>query len=275
VFNDGFIIIEPSKKGVRLNMTKKIVFFDIDGTLLDHDKNLPMSTKKAINLLKENGTFVAIATGRAPFMFTSLVKELDIDSFVSFNGQFVVFENEVIYKNPLDQQELEVLTEDAKSNDHPIVYLTEKTMKSTISHPFVETSIGTLHLPPPAEDASFYKGREIYQSLLFCEDSDEQYYFQKYSHFDFIRWHQYSVDILPKGGSKAEGIKKMISRLGFELKDVYAFGDGLNDLEMLKAVGTGVAMGNGVKEAKEIANLITTEVSENGIWNGLKELELI
>ena len=48
----------------------------------------------------------------------------------------------------------------------------------------------------------------------------------------------------------------MIARLGFELQDVYAFGDGLNDLEMLKAVGTGVAMGNGVAEAKEIADLL-------------------
>ena len=73
---------------------KKIVFFDIDGTLLDHEKNLPDSTKKAIKLLQDNGVFVAIATGRAPFMFTNLREELEIDSFVSFNGQFVVFENQ-------------------------------------------------------------------------------------------------------------------------------------------------------------------------------------
>jgi hydroxymethylpyrimidine pyrophosphatase-like HAD family hydrolase len=67
----------------------------------------------------------------------------------------------------------------------------------------------------------------------------------------------------------------MIARLGFELQDVYAFGDGLNDIEMLKAVGTGVAMGNGVPEAKEVADYITTDVSEDGIWNGLKKLNLI
>ena len=54
----------------------KIVFFDIDGTLLDHDKKLPNSTRVAIKQLQENGVFVAIATGRAPFMFESLRKEL-------------------------------------------------------------------------------------------------------------------------------------------------------------------------------------------------------
>jgi Cof subfamily protein (haloacid dehalogenase superfamily) len=255
---------------------KKIVFFDIDGTLLDHEKNLPSSTKKAINILKENGVFVAIATGRAPFMFTNLLAELDIDSYVSFNGQFVVFENEVIYKNPLSQTDLDSLLQETKKNEHPLIFMNEKTMKATTKHhPFIETSMGSLLMPHPDEDSSFFIDKEIYQSLLFCETGEEQFYYENYPEFDFIRWHQYSVDILPKGGSKAEGIKKMIQRLGFELKDVYAFGDGLNDLEMLKAVGTGVAMGNGVPEAKALANMVTSDVSEDGIWNGLKELKLI
>lgn len=255
---------------------KKIVFFDIDGTLLDQEKKLPRSTKKAIQLLKENGVFVAIATGRAPFMFTSLKKELDIDSFVSFNGQYVVFENEAIYKNPLEQSELERFLLDTKTNEHPLIFMNELTMKATTHyHPFIETSMGSLLFPHPDEDKSFYVQNEIYQSLLFCKENEETFYFEKYPEFDFIRWHPYSVDILPKGGSKAEGIKKMIDRLGFDLKDVYAFGDGLNDLEMLKAVGTGVAMGNGVPEAKALANFVTTDVSEDGIWNGLKEVKLI
>jgi Cof subfamily protein (haloacid dehalogenase superfamily) len=255
---------------------KKIVFFDIDGTLLDQEKKLPRSTKKAIQLLKENGVFVAIATGRAPFMFTSLKKELDIDSFVSFNGQYVVFENEAIYKNPLKQSELERFLLDTKTNEHPLIFMNELTMKATTHyHPYIETSMGSLLFPHPDEDKSFFVDNEIYQSLLFCKEDEEKFYFENFSEFDFIRWHPYSVDILPKGGSKAEGIKKMIDRLGFDLKDVYAFGDGLNHLEMLKAVGTGVAMGNGVHEAKALANLVTTDVSDDGIWNGLKELQLI
>lgn len=255
---------------------KKIVFFDIDGTLLDHEKKLPSSTKKAIQSLKENGVFVAIATGRAPFMFTSLIKELDIDSYVSFNGQYVVFENEAIYKNPLNHSELERFQQETTAYEHPLIFMNEKTMKATTQyHPFIETSMGSLLFPHPDEDKSFYMHNEIYQSLLFCKEDEEKFYFENFPKFDFIRWHPYSVDILPKGGSKAEGIKKMIDRLGFDLKDVYAFGDGLNDLEMLKAVGTGVAMGNGVPEAKALANLVTTDVAEDGIWNGLKELELI
>jgi hypothetical protein len=255
---------------------KKIVFFDIDGTLLDHEKSLPASTKKAIKLLKKNGVFVAIATGRAPFMFESLLEELEIDSFVSFNGQYVIFENEVIYDNRLNEDELQRLFQDTKKNEHPLVFMNEKTMKASVQHHhFIEKSLGSLNFSHPEEDATFYVNRKIYQTLLFCENHDEKLYFSNYPQFDFIRWHPYSVDILPKGGSKAEGIKKMIERLGFDLEDVYAFGDGLNDLEMLREVGTGVAMGNGVPEAKELADFITSDVSEDGIWNGLKELQLI
>ena len=113
----------------------KIVFFDIDGTLLDHEKKLPNATKSAIKQLQENGVFVAIATGRAPFMFESLRKELDIDTFVSFNGQYVVFENEVIYRNPLKGTIVKELHEAAQEyNQTPIVFMNEATMKSSIAN---------------------------------------------------------------------------------------------------------------------------------------------
>jgi Cof subfamily protein (haloacid dehalogenase superfamily) len=255
---------------------KKIVFFDIDGTLLDHDKKLPDSTKKAIHLLKENGVFVAIATGRAPFMFEGLREELDIDSYVSFNGQYVVFENEMIYENPLNEEDLDRFSHLTSKNNLPLIFLNEKTMKSNVKkHPFIEISMGSLKFTHPDYDPAFYKNRNIHQSLLFCEKNEEEKYASLFPNFHFIRWHEYSVDVLPQGGSKAAGIKKMIERLGFRIEDVYAFGDGLNDLEMLQAVGTSVAMGNGVPEAKDAANLITSDVAEDGIWNGLKKLQLI
>ncbi|HEY9576455.1 MAG TPA: HAD hydrolase family protein, partial [Pseudobacillus sp.] len=108
----------------------KIVFFDIDGTLLDHDKQLPAKTKEAVQLLRDKGVYTAIATGRAPFMFEGLRKELDIHSFVSFNGQYVVFEDEVIYLNPLAADSLERLNKYAGEQGHSLVYMTEEIMKA-------------------------------------------------------------------------------------------------------------------------------------------------
>ncbi|MCV5432962.1 HAD hydrolase family protein, partial [Escherichia coli] len=80
----------------------------------------------------------------------------------------------------------------------------------------------------------------------------------------------YSMDIIPNGGSKAKGIEKFIERLGFNREQVYAFGDGLNDLEMIEAVGTGIVMGNGHEDLKKLANYVTKDVSEDGIYHGLK-----
>lgn len=254
----------------------KIVFFDIDGTLLDSNKQLPRTTKKALDILKENGVFIAIATGRAPFMFEELREELDIDSFVCFNGQYVVFENEVIYKSSLPRDEVDQLVHYSFEKKHPIVFLDEKEMKSTeLNHKWIAESIGSLKFPYPEAEIAFYKEREIYQALVFAEETADEAYKRDFPNFDFVRWHQFSTDVLPAGGSKAEGIKRMTDQLGINMKDVYAFGDGLNDIEMLKAVGTGIAMGNALDEVKGAADVITASVNDNGIWEGLKKLSLI
>jgi HAD superfamily hydrolase (TIGR01484 family) len=73
-------------------MRKLIVFFDIDGTLLNENKIIPASTKKAVHLLQEKGIHTVIATGRVPSMFYWIQKELNIDSYVAMNRQYVVFE---------------------------------------------------------------------------------------------------------------------------------------------------------------------------------------
>lgn len=269
------MVNENDDKG-RKTLMKKIVFFDIDGTLLDHDKNLSVKTKEAIHALKESGVYVAIATGRSPFMFESLRKDLDIETFVSFNGQYVVFENEEIYTNPLKRTDLDKLMSFSKEKNHPLVFMNEQTMKASVHyHDYIKESLESLKFPHPEQDENFYVNRNVYQSLLFCDKAAQKDYFSEFGDFQFIRWHRYSVDVIPKGGSKAVGIQKLIERLGFELKDVYAFGDGLNDIEMLQAVGTGVAMGNARDEVKEHAQFITKDVSEDGIWYGLKELNLI
>ncbi|KQL18927.1 Cof-type HAD-IIB family hydrolase [Cytobacillus solani] len=255
---------------------KKIAFFDIDGTLLDRNKQLPDLTKKALAKLKENGVFVAIATGRAPFMFEKLREELDIDSYVSFNGQFVVFENKVIYKNPLDTQEIENLFSYSLERNHPMVFMDEKVMKASVANDqYIDLCIKSLKFPYPSVDEKYYKNKEVYQSLIFCEEQDDELYEKNFPNSRFVRWHRFSTDVLPAGGSKAEGIKLMVERLGFNMKDVYAFGDGLNDIEMLQTVGTGVAMGNATEQVKMAADVTTTSVDDAGIWNGLKKLKLI
>ncbi|MFC7061361.1 Cof-type HAD-IIB family hydrolase [Halobacillus seohaensis] len=257
-------------------MNKKIAFFDIDGTLLNHDKELPTSTIKAIKDLQKKGVYCAIATGRAPFMYEHIRDTLGIDSYVSFNGQYVVLEGEPIYKNPLSHKHLDELHKDAFINNHPMVFMNQEGMRaSTEESSFINESLSSLHFQYPPVDHQFYKQTEIYQSLLFCQGNEIDYYRDKHKEFNYIRWHELSCDVLPQGGSKAEGIRKMIQALGLTMEDTYAFGDGLNDIEMIREVGTGVAMGNAVDATKQVSDYVSSDVSEEGLVKAIYELKLL
>ncbi|WP_456276676.1 Cof-type HAD-IIB family hydrolase [Bacillus sp. AK128] len=256
---------------------KSIIFFDIDGTLLNHEKKLPDSTKEAIFKLKEDGHIVAIATGRAPFMFEDLREELDIHTYISYNGQYVVLDGEVLYTNPLNISALERITEVALQNNHPVVFMDHEDMKANVpEHSYIRESIESLKISHfPEHDPHYYKGRDLYQSLLFCQEGEENQYEQQFDDFDIVRWHPVAVDILPKGGSKAKGIEKIVQKLGISEENQYAFGDGLNDIEMLSTVKNSVAMGNAEEQVKEVARHVTTSVEDDGIVHGLKLVGLL
>ncbi|MDC3412770.1 Cof-type HAD-IIB family hydrolase [Aquibacillus sp. 3ASR75-11] len=257
-------------------VNNKIVFFDIDGTLVDHNKDIPRETVRAIELLKECGIYVAIATGRAPFMFEDIRKKLAIESFVSFNGQYVVFEGETVYEHPITKTNLVTLYKQATSGGHPMVFMTNNDMKASIEgHPDIKNSLASLKFHYPEVDPDFLHKTTIYQALLFCKDKEEASYVNASEQLRFIRWHDYSCDVLPNGGSKAVGVEKLIEASGLKVEDSYAFGDGLNDLEMIKHVGTGIAMGNAIEELKQIADYVTDDVDNGGIVKGLRHLGLL
>jgi Cof subfamily protein (haloacid dehalogenase superfamily) len=255
---------------------QSVIFFDIDGTLLDHDKRLPNSTKEAIQELKRRGHIVAIATGRGPFMYQQLREELGIDTYVSYNGQYVVVEGEEIYANPLQYDALKELTEKALGNDHPVLYMDPDGMNANVEeHSDIIESISTLKVGLPTYNPTYYEDNLIFQTLLFCTKEEEKQYIDAFPEFDFVRWHRVSTDVLPKGGSKANGIEQVMKKLQLPKENIYAFGDGLNDVEMLTKVTNSVAMGNGEEEANAAARYVTKSVEEDGIMHGLKMVGLL
>ena len=258
-------------------MKKQMIFFDIDGTLLNHEKRLPESTKIAINRLQELGHELAIATGRAPFMFKELREELGIHTYVSFNGQYVVHNGKPVHHNPLDREELHRLTHYANSRKNPIIYESNKQLHANMeSHPYMDAGIGSLHITEePIYDPFYFCDHEVYQSLLFCTEDEEEEYRRNFKKFEFVRWHEFSVDVLPAGSSKAKGIEILIHHLNLSIDQVFAFGDGLNDIEMLSFVKNSIAMGNAEEVVKKAAKYVTNSVDEDGILKGLQLVGLL
>ena len=91
---------------------------------------------------------------------------------------------------------------------------------------------------------------------------------------DAHRWHPDFADIISKGNSKSTGIDAMLAHYGIKLDESMAFGDGGNDISMLKHAGIGVAMGNASEEVKKSADFVTASVDEDGVALMLKRMGL-
>lgn len=259
-------------------MNKKLLFFDIDGTLYNTDKKLPESAFNAIAEARKRGHEVAIATGRSPFFLKEVSDELNINSYVSFNGQFVVYKGQEISKRPIPQDVLKRFAEKAAIDQLPVVYLDQFRMTSaTKYHDEVKISMDSLFYPMPEFDEFHFNEVEVYQALLYSTLEQKKSYVDEFPELAFIRWHEFSDDVINSDVSKAYGIEQFIKHTEFTLADTIVFGDGLNDVEMLELVaqkGTSVAMGNAVEEAKAVASFVTDHVDDDGLAKAMRKLGL-
>lgn len=257
-------------------MSQKLLFFDVDGTLYNSDKKLPFSAKQAVLQAKENGHIVAIATGRGPFMIDEVLNELQLDTFVTYNGQYVVHEGDIVFTDGLTKQELHDIISFADEREEPVVFMTATEMvASAPEHHGIHASLETLKYPYPRVEAHYFKDNPVYQLLLYTTAKHEAIYNERFHNVQLVRWHEYSCDVLPKAGSKARGIEKLAEKLGFLMDDVIAFGDGLNDVQMLQVAGVGVCMGNGHVQAKAVADYVVGHVDEDGLAEAMHMLKLI
>ena len=259
-------------------MQKKMIYFDIDGTLVNNQKIIPDSTKLAIKKLKENGHEVAIATGRNLFMAQNIIDELEISHYVVCNGAAGYLHKEQVYENPLDPAQLEKLIKVADSNNHQIIYETPVKLRrrNEVADVRITTAMKSVGYGVPKFDRDFYQHNSLVQCLLFYREDEKQLYeSSQFSKFRFVRWHDSGVDVLPHDGSKANTVLRVALENGYGVADTIAFGDGLNDLEMIEKLGIGVAMGNALESVKLRADKVTKSCNEDGIYIALKELNLI
>lgn len=272
----------------------KIVFFDIDGTLVNHRNVIPESTKEAVKQLKANGVIPVIATGRAPILIYEIQKELGIDSYISMNGQLIIHEGEVLYHNPIQTEIVDRLMDQAVERKDGIILCGSKDIYSnalvslakrssvwTVLKALTKVIPGHVQLsllkraikkPPRKEE---FDGQSIYQIILETTMEEEKRYRKEFPELHFARSNKLTVDIISSGVSKATGIQRFLEEVGGKKEHTYAFGDSPNDFEMLDFVQTGVAMGNGWEEVKRRADYVTASVDEDGIQKALKQFGLI
>ncbi|MFP4478579.1 MAG: HAD family hydrolase [Candidatus Izemoplasmatales bacterium] len=251
-----------------------LIFFDLDGTLLNKGKVVE-GIPEVIKKLKDNGHTVALATGRNPNLLKNVEKQLNMEHLVLANGGYVLSKGNLIHERYIDFDTVKRLAE--RSDKYPfdltIEYFDEYVAykddtKST--YKFSEH----FDLPIANLDHKLYPDRPVFAVLVFDEDVVENIK-DDFPELQFNKSGGMAYDVNPTGDLKAEGVRKMIEHFDYELNDVYAIGDNYNDIQMLKSVGHGIAMGNAVDELKAVAEYVTDDIDKQGVYKALKHYKLI
>lgn len=254
----------------------KAIFFDIDGTLVSFQTHqIPSSTLKALKQLKQNGIKIFIATGRGKDGL-DVIKDIPFDGYITLNGQYCYNEEELIYENTIQPTDLQALLDYLKKEPFPCGFTEENTKYFNMRDERVDEIHSITHNDDhPAGDCSQVIHHKVYQCMCFVDEQKEKELLQIMPHCTSARWHPLFCDISPQGGTKQNGIDQFLKYYHLDLAETMAFGDGGNDIQMLKHVNRSVAMGNANDEVKNIADYVTDSVDDNGIEKALKHFKLI
>lgn len=260
------------------NKPIEAVFFDIDGTLLSFKTHEVLaSTEEAIAQLQEKGIKTILSTGRS-INSIDHVKYLNFDGYITFNGGYCVTEEgEVLFKKAIDKADIQAVLAYAKEKSLSFSFMSEKDITIHDVTPEIAGMYAHLNLPiPKLVDFSTLELDTILQTNIFLGPQEEAVFMREVMPNSLAsRWSPLFADVNPKGQSKQVGIDIFCTHFGIDISKTMAFGDGGNDITMLKHVAIGVAMGNANPEVKAIADYVTDDVDTDGIWNALKHFKVL
>ena len=253
---------------------KKYLFFDIDGTLLagGYLGYVPDTTQRAIEKLKEAGHFLAIATGRAQWMAHPYMEMLGIENMVSDGGNGLTVGGKLLGIEPLCKEDIAALIRECEKRGFPWgLQVDNSDTRLVPDGRFYEVTRDDYikcrvvpGLDPMAQD-------RIFKAYVACPEPEE-FSLKALEKLPWCRYMPTYFFIEPT--DKAAGIRRMMELYGADCRDVIVFGDGANDMAMFTDEWTKVAMGNAIPELKEKADLVTTDVDHDGIYNACLELGL-
>jgi len=253
-----------------------MVFFDIDGTLIPfNEKQMPDSTYKSLMKLHKKGIKIIVATGKSLAAITKLdVMRVPFNGYLTLNGQLCYDEEfRMNFGYPIIPEEMEVLQHIFFDDKIPFILIGEFSKYINFMNDRMLRRLVETHDVIP--DVGKYHGERIYQITASLDDRQRKLLEDTLDYCQITSWSEDTVDIFCRGGGKMNAVKNLLQIYDVKPEEVMAFGDSENDIQMLKYVGTGIAMGNGTDQCKEAADYITTDIHDDGIQNALKHFGLI
>lgn len=263
----------------------KIVFSDIDGTVLTTDHRVTPLTNKAIHRLQEQNIPFVLVSARSPSGIYPIMQENNFNGpIISYSGALILNQNhEFVYNTGIPKHEaIQIIhyAEEKKLDVHWCAYCGDEWVVKDKSSPRVqleERTVKAQSIEKPleafAENASFNKIMFICSLHKIAEIEQEmKLAFPEYS---IVQSSKLMLEIMKKGINKGEAVKNLCNIWNIDPKDALAFGDNYNDLPMLKSVGHGYLMGNAPEPLKKQIPNITLDNNHDGIYDALTKLNLI
>ncbi|WP_422803785.1 HAD family hydrolase [Streptococcus sp. FT1-106] len=278
---------------------RKIIFLDVDGTLVDYNNHLPESAKYAIQKARENGHLVYACTGRSRAEMPEFIWDIGLDGMIGGNGSYVEHHGQVVMHQLIPEDEARRIVD--WLHERGLEFYLESNNGLFASEHFKEAARPVLRqyalgkgktekevADQEAEDVlhGIVYGGNLYRDDLnkvsFILKSIDDHEVSKLAFPDLKAGTWGGVgetalfgDLGVKDITKAHAIDVLLSYLKADRKDTIAFGDAKVDIPMLDYCDVGVAMGNGGAEILAMADLVTAAVDDDGLYKAFETLKLI
>lgn len=261
-------------------MNKKIIFFDIDGTLVDDETGvIPESTKKAIKMAKENGHYLFINTGRCQAIWPMDILELGFHGVIGGCGTHIIFEEKELLHHILDKNMCDNMVEDL------LKYHIDGTLESKhcsyFRHDIFYPVVKRIFEDGIYSDTTlkYWDDKELIfdKCALWHDESSRMDLFkEKYEKdFHFIERDPNFYEVVPRGFSKATGMDWIVEYLGMAKEDTVAVGDSANDIPMFENAAYSIGLKSDKTKVLELVDFVTDTVMNDGVYKGLKHIGVI
>ena len=266
-------------------MDKKLIALDLDGTLKSSKKQILLKTKTILQELAKKGIVIVLASGRPTAGMYNEANELKLDKLggylLSFNGAKVInYQNKkIIYQNVYDASIAHNVYDRAKEfNLAAMTYTDELILTEDDYDEYVLIESDINHMPiKHIDDFKKTVNFSVNKVLLtgkpdYVESILDDFKVPFEDTLSIYRSTPFFIEVMGKNIDKAASLQRLIEHLGIKQDEVICFGDGYNDLRMIKFAGLGVAMANSVDDVKKYADYVTLSNDEEGIYECLKIL---
>lgn len=276
-------------------MDIQAIAVDIDGTLTNDDKVISPRTKRAMLAAQERGITLILASGRPIQGLRRLARELELEShhglLVSYNGARVVdaATDEILFDNPMSAEDSRAVVEHVRTFDVlPWIVEGDQLYVERGRSPLIGHRGATIDILEYERSACDLVTNEIDDLTALCDRPQDKILVAGTDTYLQEHWQElrapfadrlscmftadFYYEFMALGISKGAALERALPKRGIDPAKLVAFGDGQNDVSMIRLAGCGVAMGNAVEELRAAADMETASNNEDGIALALEKL---